>query len=140
MAAAGHEGLHDAGESDVADGLAELVVGLGVVVLGRAQSQLLGGQVAYGAPVHGEVHGAGRRHHLYALLLELEEALGAYGLDLGHDDVGLVLTDDGLEGVAVEHVQHFALVGHLHGGRVVVAVAGNDVLPGPHGGDDKFLA
>ena len=64
----------------------------------------------------------------------------ADGFNLGHDDVGLVFLHYLLQLVAVEHVEHFALVGHLHGGGIVIAVAGNDVLSGPFSCNDKFLA
>ena len=86
-----------------------------------------------------EIHGAGGRHHLDALFLELKQALRTDGLDLGHDDVGLVFLHHGLEGIAVEHGEHLALVGHLHGRCVVITVAGDHILSCAHGGYHELL-
>ena len=51
-----------------------------------------------------------------------------------------MLPDDGLEGVAVEHRKDLALVSHLHGWSIVVAVASNYILASPHGGNYKLFA
>ena len=54
-----HQGLDDTGETDFVGSSLELVEGLGIEILRRAQSQLLGGQVADGTAVHGVVDGTG---------------------------------------------------------------------------------
>ena len=120
--------------------LAELFQGGGIEILGCAQAQFLGCEVADGLAVHGEVDGACARHYLNAFLLEVEKTLSAYSLDFGHDDVGSVTLNNFSQGVAVEHVEHFVLVGNLHCRCVLILVACNDILSCTLGGDDKFLA
>ena len=51
-----------------------------------------------------------------------------------------MLLDDSLQGIAVEHVEHFTLISHLHGRGVVITVAGNHILACPHGGNHELLA
>ena len=58
-----------------------------------------------------------------AFFLELEESFRADSLDFGYDDVGLVFSYHRLQCVTVEHREYLALISHLHGRRVVVAVA-----------------
>ena len=110
------------------------------MVSGRAQPQFLGGEVAYGPPVHSVVDGACARHHLHSLPLVVEQALGAYGFNLRHNDVGLVSGHGSVEGVAVEHAEHIALIGHLHGRGAGIAVASHDILPCPLGCNDELTA
>ena len=82
----------------------------------------------------------GRRHHLNALLLVVVKSLGADGLHLGDDEVGLMFGHNRIEGLSVEHGNDFVLVGHLHGGRTGIGVDGDDVLSEPLQGDDHFFA
>ena len=98
-----HQRLHHTGESDLIGSSLELLEGLGIEILGSTQTQLLSSEITDSTTVHREVHGTGRRNHLDALFLELEEALCTDGLNLRHDDIGLVLVDYCLEGITVEH-------------------------------------
>ena len=75
-----------------------------------------------------------------ALLFKLEQFLGADGLNFRYNDIGLVLFHHSLERIAIKHREHLALVGHLHGRGVIVAVASNYILAGTHGGNNKLLA
>ena len=50
-----------------------------------------------------------------------------------------MLVNNCLEGIAIEHGKHLALVSHLHGRRIVITVAGDYILAGTHGGNHKFL-
>ena len=45
-----------------------------------------------------------------------------------------------LEGIAVQHPEHFALVRYLHGRRIVIPIARYHVLSGPLGRNHKFLS
>ena len=135
-----HQGLHHTGEPDLVGSTLKLIKRLGIEILSRAQSQLLGGKVANGATVHGVVHGAGRRNHLNAFALKVEETFGTDGLNLRHNDVGMVLLHNGSQRITVEHGENLALVGNLHGWRLIVTVASNDILASPFGGNRKLLA
>ena len=108
--------------------LPEFFEGAGVVIACRFESELLGGEVANGLAVHGEIDGACGGGNLYAALLEVVEPFGADGFYLGDDDVGLVLVHGTFEGVAVEHGEDFAFVGDLHGGCSGIGIARYDVL------------
>ena len=77
---------------------------------------------------------------LHSLPLVVEQALGAYGFNLRHNDVGLVSGHGSVEGVAVEHAEHIALIGHLHGRGAGIAVASHDILPCPLGCNDELTA
>ena len=73
-------------------------------------------------------------------LLQLGQRRGVDRLDLGDDDVGLVLLDRGAERLAVEHREDLERVGHLHRRRIGVAVAGDHPAAEPLGGDGEFAA
>ena len=128
LARGGHQRLDNARIADLCGRVAQLLVAFGVEIAGRLQPQLPGGQVADRLAVHREVHGPGARDYLHAFTLEIVEPLGADGLDLGNDDVGVVFGHGGGQGVAVEHVEDFAGVGHLHGGSARIGVARHDGL------------
>ena len=120
--------------------LAQLLERSSVEVFCCAQTKLLCGEVANSLAVHRVVDGACARHYLYALLLEVEEALGAYRLNLGHDNIGVVLLNDSAQRVAVEHVEHLVLVCNLHCRCILISVACYDILSSTLCGDDKLLA
>ena len=46
----------------------------------------------------------------------------------------------GLKGIAIQHVKHFKLIGHLHGRRTGIGIASDDVHAQTLGGNGKFLA
>ena len=120
--------------------LEELFQGGGIEILGCAQTQLLGCEVADGLAVHGEVDGACARNHLNAHLLKVEESFGSDGFNLRHDNVRLVTLHHSGKCVAVQHVENLMFVGNLHCRCVLILVACNDILSCTLGGDDKFLA
>ncbi|MFT3683711.1 MAG: hypothetical protein QM783_02095 [Phycisphaerales bacterium] len=82
------------------------------------------------------------------IFLNVDEALGANGLDFGDGVEGAalllgdrgVLADGLLESIAVEHVEDFVIIGDLHGGRAGVRVAGDDAAAEALGGDHDLLA
>ena len=76
---------------------------LGEAVARGAQAELLGGEIADGVAVHGQLRGAGGGDDVPAFRLELDQLLGADRLDLGHDEVGPVRLDRAAQGGAVEH-------------------------------------
>ena len=59
-------------------------------------------------------------------------------LDLGHDIVGIVPLYGCTQSFAIEHREHFARIGQLHRGRVVIGIAGHDIGPQPLGRDNEF--
>ena len=140
MTAGAHQWFHYAWETDFIGSVLKLLEGLGIEILGGAQTQFLGGKVADGTAVHGVVHGTGRRHNLDALLLEVEESLGADSFNLRHDDVWVMFLYHCGQCVAIEHREHFPLVGYLHGWCIVILVASDDVLSCSLCGDGKFFA
>ena len=50
-----------------------------------------------------------------------------------------MLVDHSLKRIAIKHRKDFALIGHLHGGRIIISVAGNHILAGTHSGNHEFL-
>ena len=135
-----HQRLHHARESDLGGSVLQFVQRLGIEITGRLQAQFLGGQVANGFTVHGEVDSPRAGYHLDAFLLEFIEPFGTDGLYLGHNEIGLMLTHRTLQGVPIQHAEHFTLVRHLHGGRTGIRIAGNDILSQTLGGNHKLLA
>ena len=75
-----------------------------------------------------------------ALLLEVEQTLGAYGFYLRDDDIRLMLVDDGGERITVEHGKNFTFIGYLHGRGIIIAVTSNDILSGTLGRNRKLTA
>jgi hypothetical protein len=58
----------------------------------------------------------------------------------GTTDVRLVLRDNGVERLPVEHGDHFKVVGHLHGRGTGVGINGNDMLAQTLEGDDDLFS
>ena len=117
----------------------ELLEGLGIEILGGTQSELPCRQVTDGTTVHRIVHGTCGRHHLDTLLLKLKESLRTDGLNLRHDDVGLVFFHHCLQCITVEHGEHLTLISHLHGRGMVVTVTGNYILSGTLGRNHELF-
>ena len=128
VAAGGHKGLYDTGETYHVCSLGKFLESGGITVVGGLQSQLCVCQFADGLAVHCEVHGTCAGHNLYAHLLALVEFLCADGLYFGHDDVGAHLFHHLHQGIAVQHAEHTTLVCHLHGGGIVILVASDHIL------------
>jgi len=105
------------------------------------QAQRLGGQAANAFPVHGQARGAGRGDHGdHTGCFQLFEHGRGNGLDLGHDQVGLLGLDQGLELGRIAHGDGARVVGHLLAGRVLVAVHGNGFHAQALQRDQHFLA
>ena len=135
-----HQRLDHARVADPVGRLAKLLERPGVEVAGRLQSQLLGSQVADRLAVHREVDGTGTRDDLDPLALEVVEAFGADRLDLRDDDVRAVFGNGGRKGLAIQHVEDFAGIGHLHGRCSDILVARNDRLAQSLGRNHELLA
>ena len=103
MTAGTHQWLYYAWETNLIGCVLELLESLCIEILGCAQTQFLGSQVADGTAVHGVVHGTCRRYNLNALLLEVEETLGADSFNLRHDDVWVMFLNYSGQCVAIEH-------------------------------------
>ena len=140
LAGTGHQGLDYAGHAHGIDASLKPFQRRRVLERRGLQPQVHCREVADGPPVHGVVGRLGRRHDADALLLVVVEPLRADGLHLRHHDVRLVLGDDRVEGVPVEHGNHLKVVGHLHGWRAGIRVHRDDVLAEPLEGDDDFFS
>ena len=92
-------------------------------VLGGDQAELVRGEVADAVAVHGQLHRFGGGRDAPPFLFELGQRRRVDRLDLGDDDVGLVLLDRGAERFSVEHRKDLERVGELHCRRVGIAVA-----------------
>ena len=73
-------------------------------------------------------------------VLELGQRGGVDRLDLGDDDVRLVLLDRFAQRRAVEHRKDLERIGDLHRRRILVAVAGDQPAAEPLGGDRELPA
>ena len=51
-----------------------------------------------------------------------------------------MLVDNLRQGCAIEHIEYFARIGHLHGWRKGIFVAGHDIEARPLGRDGEFFA
>ncbi len=125
LAGRAHYRLHHAGQADGLDGGDKLLLALGKAVGGGGQAERLGGEAADPLPIHGELGGAGVRHHLDPFLLQGGQGIGGDGFQLGDDQIRFDLVDQGAQGVTVQHVQHMSSVRHLHGGGIGIAVGGD---------------
>jgi hypothetical protein len=132
-------GLTTQGRPTSATRRPQLVERGGIAIAGRAQAKLAGGEIADRFAVHREIRRPRGRHDLNPLLLVIVESLGADRLDLRHDNVRLMLCDDGVERLAIEHVDHLAPVGHLLRGGVVVTIDGDDPMAEAFDGDHELL-
>ena len=82
MAAGTHQRFHYAWETDLIGSVLKTPRRSWHRNTWRCADQFLGGKVADGTAVHGVVYGTGRRYNLDALLLEVEESLGADSFNL----------------------------------------------------------
>ena len=73
-------------------------------------------------------------------MLKGSQGIGGNRFNLGDDEVGFNLGDQGAQGVAIEHIQHVGFVRHLHGGGIGVAVGGDHFDPEPLQLDGDLLA
>ena len=134
-----HHGFDDHRKTNRVGLCQEFFRRLGVVELGGAHAQTHR-HIADAVAVHGEVGGLRAGDDLKAFLLHVQQHLGADGLDLGHDQIRLVLGDGGTQGCFIQHVEHARFVGHLHGGCARVAVASHHIAAQALGADDEFFA
>ena len=73
-------------------------------------------------------------------LLIIVKTLGSDRLHFWYDDVRLMLRDHRIQGLAVQHVDDLAAIGHLHRRGPFVGVDSDDRLAVPLEGDDHFFA
>ncbi len=92
----------------------------------RLDAQFLGGEAADPLAIHGQQGCCGRRGHVKALFFKLYELGSGYGFHLGDDMVRLLLENHLAQGLGIGHVKHSRAIGHLHGRRVGIFIAGND--------------
>ena len=133
-----HDRLDHAGKAGVLRPRAHFLQRFGIAIARSRQAQFPGGEIANAVAVHRQLGRAGGRDDGEALPLQLDQHLGADGLDLGHDEIGAVLLHRGAQGRAVEHREHLPPVGHLHRGGIVIGIAGHDPRAEPLGRDDEF--
>ncbi len=111
---------------------------LGIAIARRRQPQIVCRKIADGIAVHRQLRRARGGHDGEALAFQFLQHRSADRLDLRHDVVGPMPLDRVAQLVAVEHREHLARIGHLHGGRVVVGVAGHDIGAQPLGRNNEF--
>ena len=111
---------------------------LGVAISGGNEAQIIGRKVADRVAVHGQLRGARRGDDGEALFLQFGQYRSADRLDFGDDVIGPVLFGYTAQRLAIEHGEHLACIGQLHGGRIVIAVAGHDIGAEPLGRNHEF--
>ena len=140
VSTAAHERFDDAGEAYLLSRLLQFLIGTCISVIGCSKTQLGMCQLAYRLAVHGEVDSPCTGYHLYTLLFALVKLLCPDGFYLRHDDIRLNLIHHTHQFITVQHVEHSMLVGHLHGGCILILVASHHILAKPLACDDKLLA
>ena len=140
LARRGHQGFHNAGETNLLSRRLEFVERSSVEVFCCFKSQLFGSEVADGFAIHREVNGTRRGSDLNAFGFEVVEALCADGFDFGYDDVGAMFANCLFERFAIEHGENFEFISHLHSRSAGVGIARNDVLAQTLGGNSELLA
>ncbi len=124
VSAGAHHGLHNAGEAYLGYGCVKLLAG-GCETVGRCgEAELFGREAADSFTIHGKESSAGCWSNVVALFLELHEHRGGNRLNFGYDMVGVLEFYHPSQSFGVEHIDHMAAVGYLHGGGAGVAVYG----------------
>ena len=91
--------------------------------------------------VHGQKCGPrGGHHQRLALRFEFDERRGGDGLDLGHDQRGLLAFDDLAQRDGVGHVDHMGAMGHLMCRRIGIAIHCDHLDPKALQADHHLLA
>ena len=132
-----HHGLDDARRAERGDGVVDLVLGVAEAVVAGLEAELLGDEPPDALAVHRQPRGARRRHDVQPVAFELEKHVRGDRLELGDDEqlrarpraLGL---EHALQRGGVGHVDHRVALGHLHRGRVGVAVDRDHLAAEPH--------
>ena len=133
-------GFDDAGQADLGHRGAAVCLAVGEAVRGGRQAQLLRREPPDAFAVHGNLRRPRGGDDGEALALQREQSLRRDGLNLGDNEVGPLVLGDFAQGVAVEHIDDVGPVRDLHGGRIGIAVHGDDFDPQSLQLDDDFFA
>ena len=147
LAGAAHHRLDHAGVADgglavgAVNGSLQLFGGIAKAVGAGGQAQGFGRQAADAFAVHGQARGARRGDDGdHARGFQLFQHGGGNGFDLGHNQIGLLGFDQGLELRRIAHGDGARMVGHLLAGGMVIAVDRNGLHAQALQGDQHFLA
>ena len=135
-----HHRLDHTRKAQVQHGGAVVFEGVGKVVRRGWQVQLFGCQATNAFAVHGQRSSAGSRDYVETFSFQLDQGGSGDGFDFRNDKVRLFCFDHGTQGGAIEHVDHVAAVGNLHGRCIGVAVNGDHFDPQTLQFDDNFFA
>jgi len=124
-----HHRLNDARVTNLVHRLQKIAFAVGEAIAGGGQGQLFCGQAANAFPVHGQLRGAGARHHALAFSLQRQQGVGGDGFDFRHYKVRLFCGNHGAQGIAIQHVDDVRAVRNVHGRCIGIAIDGNNFNP-----------
>ena len=122
-----HNGLHNAGSTDLFNRRLELLACCRKAIGRGGQTQLLGSQAADTLTVHRKPSSLSCGDYVVALLLQLNQSGSCDCLDFGNDVVGLFGLDDLAQAIAVEHRKHIRTMCDLHRGSISILIQCNDL-------------
>ena len=106
---------------------------LGISIFRCDQTEFVRGKIANGIAVHRKLGCAGGGDDLETRLFKIDENLRPDGLDLRHDVIRPMPFHGFAKLRSIQHREHFTRVGHLHCGRMIIRIAGDDPRPEPLG-------
>ena len=140
LARAAHDGLDHAGHTDVLERAIEFLAGFREAIGGGGQPELLGGEPANTFTIHRQRRRPRRGHDRKPLGFKRQQLIRGDRLDLRDNQVRLLEFNHAAEFGTVEHGKRVRTVRHLHGGRMVVPVTGDDFHTQPLQLDHDLLA
>ena len=127
MSRRGHNRLDHAGQPDMLHRRKELIVVVGELISRCRQAQFLCRQTTYRLTVHRQESRVGSGYDTIAFFLQLHQRGCSNRLHLRDNECRFFLFDHAAQCLAVQHIEYMAAMSNLHGRRVGILIARNDL-------------
>ena len=135
-----HHRLHDARHADVVDRGEIFLLRLRETISGGRNAEFLRCEPADAFAIHGQARRPRGRHDVVALAFQFHQCRRRDGFDFRHDQARSFRLDHRAQRFAIQHVDGPAAMRDLHGGRIGVAVDGDDFNAEALQGNHDLLA
>jgi len=121
-----HYRLNDARVANLVDGLKEFGFVTSKTVAGGGELQLFSRQTANTFTVHGQLRRFCTGHYALTFLLKGNQHIGSNGFDFRYHEIRFFFGNQGVQGVAIQHVNHMSAVGYVHRRGICITINRDD--------------
>ena len=139
FARGGHDGFDDAGQANLVHGGAAFGLAISETIGRGGQAQILRCKSPDALAVHGDLRGARRGNDGEAFGLKCAQCVRSNRLYFRDDQIRPLFFGNFPQSLSVQHIDDIGAVGDLHGGRIGIAVHGNDFDAQPLQLNHNFL-